>query len=285
MRLFPTVLLASLTSLAACAPTERPARSTEPGSPLIRLWQDGRPAFGVFVPNERVPGERAPDGSRLPPLHTEDGARVLARNPLYDFVFLNLEGGFDSAAVAAVARGLGAPDRAGDKALLVRIPPIARDGAEAARERVRASLAAGADGVVLPHVRGADEARQAIGFFEAAGADVWSPVNPEGKVLAMLMIEDPGALAEVEAIADTPGYSILACGIGSLTRALEGDREAAEAGNQEVLAHARRAGLPDMITADAEDVARRIEEGFLALLMSGPEADEAIRVGRAAAGR
>ena len=91
-------------------------------------------------------------------------------------------------------------------------------------------------------------------------------------------------MAAVEEIADLPGYSVLACGIGSLTRAL-GDREAAEAGNQEVLAHATRVGLPDMITANAGNVARRIAEGFLALLMSGDAADEAIRVGRAAAGR
>ena len=51
----------------------------------------------------------------------------------------------------------------------------------------------------------------------------------------MLMIEDPGALAEAAQIADVPGYSVLACGIGSLSQAL-GDRAAGEAGNQEVLA-------------------------------------------------
>ena len=100
----------------------------------------------------------------------------------------------------------------------------------------------------------------------------------------MLMIEDAGALAEAAGIADVPGYSVLACGIGSLSAAL-GDRAAGEAGNQEVLVQARRAGLPDMITANADDVAQRIEEGFLGLLMNGPEADAHIAVGRAAAGR
>jgi hypothetical protein len=40
-----------------------------------------------------------------------------------------------------------------------------------------------------------------------------------------------------------------------------------------------------MITANAADVGRRIEEGFLGLLMSGPDADAQIEVGRAAAGR
>jgi 2-keto-3-deoxy-L-rhamnonate aldolase RhmA len=101
----------------------------------------------------------------------------------------------------------------------------------------------------------------------------------------MIMVEDPGALARIEEIADTPGYSILACGIGSLTRALDGDRDAAESGNQEVLRHSKRIGVADMITANSENIAQRVEEGFLALLMQGPTADDVIRLGRAAAGR
>jgi 2-keto-3-deoxy-L-rhamnonate aldolase RhmA len=137
----------------------------------------------------------------------------------------------------------------------------------------------------LPHVRSAEEAALAVSFFTDAGANVWSPANPTGTTIAMIMIEDPGALAEARAIADTPGYSVLACGIGSLTGALGGDREAGEAGNQEVLVHTKRVGVPDIITANRDDVARRIDEGFLGLLMRGSEADDAIRLGRAAAGR
>jgi 2-keto-3-deoxy-L-rhamnonate aldolase RhmA len=208
----------------------------------------------------------------------------MAENPLLDYVFLNLEGRYDAGAVSAIAEGLGSPRAVSDKTLLVRIPPISADGADAARERVAEALAAGADGIVLPHVRSPEEARMAVSFFEDIGADVWSPSNPDGTVLAMLMVEDPGALATVAEIADVPGYSVLACGIGSLTQAL-GDREAGERGNMEVLSHAKRVGLPDMITANAGDVARRIDEGFLGLLMNGPEADAHIQVGRAHAGR
>jgi hypothetical protein len=40
-----------------------------------------------------------------------------------------------------------------------------------------------------------------------------------------------------------------------------------------------------MLTADVDDVEQRVREGFLALLMQGDGADEAIRVGRQAAGR
>jgi len=250
--------------------------------PLLSLWQSGIPAFGVFVPNDRP--TRASDGQFQTPVYSAEGGASLAENPLLDYVFLNLEPAWDLDAVSAIRAGLDSAERVSDKALLVRIPPISKDGEQAARERVHAALAAGADGVVMPHVRSEAEARLAVSFFEEVNANVWSPNNPEGTVLAMLMIEDPGALKQVVEIADVPGYSVLACGIGSLSRAL-GDREAGEAGNQDVLAQAKRVGLPDMITANDADVVRRIEEGFLGLLMSGPDADEHIEVGRAAAGR
>ena len=250
--------------------------------PLLSLWQSGIPAFGVFVPNDRP--TRASDGQFQTPVYSVEGGASLAENPLLDYVFLNLEPAWDLDAVSAIRAGLDSAERVSDKALLVRIPPISKDGEQAARERVHAALAAGADGVVMPHVRSEAEARLAVSFFEEVNANVWSPNNPEGTVLAMLMIEDPGALKQVVEIADVPGYSVLACGIGSLSRAL-GDREAGEVGNQDVLAQAKRVGLPDMITANDADVVRRIEEGFLGLLMSGPDADEHIEVGRAAAGR
>lgn len=249
---------------------------------LVDLWSGGTPAFGVFVPSERERGARGPDGERLPPLYTPEGAALLAANELLDYLFLNLEGSYDPEAVAAVAQGLG--DDPNAPALLVRIPPISADGADLARDRAIEALEAGADGIVFPHVRSVDEARQVVEFMDAAGADVWSPANPDGTIIAMVMIEDPGALEQAAAIADVEGYSVLACGIGSLSQAL-GSREAGEAGNQRVLEEAKRVGRPDMITANTADVAQRIDEGFLGLLMAGPEADEAIRMGRAAAGR
>lgn len=252
---------------------------------VLAFWEADQPAFGVYVPDERpLEVRRSPEGRGQPPVYTTEGAAALAANPLYDFLFLNLEGAYDPAAVttlsAAMAEAGGTPP-----ALLVRIPPISADGEEAARGRVAEILAAGADGVVLPHIRNVEEARTAIAFFGESGADVWSPGNPDGNVVAMLMVEDPDAVADAEQIAALGGFSVLACGIGSLTRALDGDREAAEALNLDVLATAREAGFADMITAGTDDVTERVEQGFLALLMSGPEADEAIRIGREAAGR
>ena len=272
--------------LAACSDVPGDTSAVNAGSSarLIQLWSAGTPAFGVFVPNERPRGEVAPDGSRLPPLYTTEGGASLGKNPLLDYLFLNLEGNYDTDAVAAIAEGIGQSDKAEGPSLLVRIPPIERDGAQAARARVIESLQLGADGIVIPHVRSAEEARLAVSFFTDAGVSVWSPDNPDGEKLAMIMIEDAGALAAAAEIADTPGYSVLACGIGSLSRDL-GSREAGEAGTQEVLQQSARVGLPNMITANAQDVEQRLEEGFLGLLMSGPSADEAIRIGRLAVGR
>ena len=277
---------AVLCMIAACSDVSDDTNAVNAGSStrLIQLWSAGTPAFGVFVPNERPRGEVAPDGSRLPPLYTTEGGASLGKNPLLDYLFLNLEGNYDTEAVAAIAEGIGQSDKAEGPSLLVRIPPIERDGAEAARARVIESLQLGADGIVIPHVRSAEEARLAVSFFTDAGVSVWSPDNPDGEKLAMIMIEDAGALAAAAEIADTPGYSVLACGIGSLSRDL-GSREAGESGTQEVLQQSARVGLPNMITANAQDVEQRLAEGFLGLLMSGPSADEAIRIGRLAVGR
>lgn len=250
---------------------------------VLDVWNAGKPAFGVFVPNENPQrferGQPPPKG-----IYTKEGGAKLAANSLLDFVFLNLEGSYDLEAVKSIAAGL----RSGSgtrKTLLVRIPTIERDGVELTRSRVKEVLAAGADGVTLPHIRSVDEARTALGFFAEAKANVWTPRNPSGTTIAMLMVEDPGAVAVAGQIADLPGVSVLACGIGSLTQALGGDRAAGEAGTQKVLAETRRVKLPNMITASPEDVQQRVKEGFLGLLGQGAPAEAMIAAGRQAAGR
>lgn len=263
------------------------------GNAVIELWSQGKVAFGIFVPNEgpsapsgppgTPPG--APRGPMSKPVYTKEGGERLATNPLYDFVFLNLEGSYDAGAIRSIAEGLRSPKAVNQKSLIVRIPAIGKDGADAARARVKEAFDAGADGVTIPHVENVAQASQAIGLFKDAGANVWSPANPNGAKLAMLMIEDAGALREAQAFADVPGYSILACGIGSLTQALGGDRAAAEAGTQQILAQTKRAKLVNMLTMTTQDVEQRVREGFLGLIAQGQNADEAIKLGRVAAGR
>ncbi len=263
--------------------------SVQQQNTIIDLWSDGVATFGVFVPDERPRdqggrGQRS-GNQRQPPLYTVEGGKRLAENPLYDFVFLNLEGGYDAGSVEAIAEGLASQSAVSRKALLVRIPPIERDGQRVTQLRVREVLEKGADGVVFPHIHSPEEARMAVEFMTEAGSDLWSASNLSGDKIAMIMIEDPDSLARIEETANVPGIGILACGIGSLTGSLGGDREAAEAGNQKVLAEAKRIGAVDMITANSNDVRGRVEEGFLALLMRGAGADEAIKIGRVEAGR
>jgi 2-keto-3-deoxy-L-rhamnonate aldolase RhmA len=235
------------------------------GSTAIELWNRGSVAFGIFVP-------------------TDAAARTAAfASPLYDFLFLNQEPRYDAASIKTAVQRLRAASAGRRKTLIVRIPPLERDGADATRARITEAFALGADGVTMPHVRNVDEARQLLSFFRETGLSFWSSSNPRGDKLAMLMIEDPGALSQAADIADLKGYSILACGIGSLRQALGGDRAAAEAGNQTILAETRRAKLVNMHTTTPEDVEERVRQGYLALIATGPEADEAIRKGRIAA--
>ncbi|MFN2329013.1 MAG: host specificity protein [Chromatocurvus sp.] len=278
-QLFLAVLVCtvfSFTFYARSADTDAPAPIRDRG--LIELWAAGQPAFGQYV--TQMQGGA---GSQEPPRYTVQTGRDLAANPLLDFAFLSLEQHYNADSARNVATGLGSGGEDAAMPLLVRIPPISVDGVDAARARVQEVLALGADGVVIPHVLSAEEARIAISLFE--GVEVWSPDNPDGDVIAMLIVEDPDVFAELEEIASLPGYSALVCGIGSLTAALNGDREAADAIALEVLAVSQRAGLVDLMTVDTESVARRVEQGFLALLAYGPDSDEAIRAGRAAAGR
>ena len=255
-------------------------------NPLVTLWSEGKPAFGVFVPSENQNTVTRAEAARERPraVYTREGGQKLAANPLYDFVFLNLEGQYDAAAIKAIADGLRST-RGPRKALIVRIPTIEAEGAAAAKARVKEAFSLGADGVTIPHVRSVDEAKLAIGFFQEAKVNVWSPSNPKGDKIAMLMLEDPNAVAQAAAIADLEGYSVLACGIGSLARALGNDGAGAEAGTQKVLAETKRVKLPNMLTATEANVEARVKEGFLGILAIGDRADEAIKRGLAVAGR
>ncbi|MEE4278341.1 MAG: c-type cytochrome [Halieaceae bacterium] len=246
------------------------------GQGLLELWSEGKPALGYYLRPDSDGGDD-PDAH---PVYSVQTGRELAENPLPDFAFLSLEHHYDAEAARNVLEGLRSGASNSDLSLLVRIPPISEDGEDAARERVREALELGANGVVIPHVLSLDEAQAAVSFFD--GFDVWSPKNPTGSVVAMLIVEDPEVFDDLQAIADLPGYSSLVCGIGSLTAALDGDREAAEAINLQVLATAQAAGLPNMTTVNEASIEQRIEQGFLGLLAYGATANDTLLIGRRA---
>src|SRR5687768_6393278 len=88
-------------------------RSTKHENAVLDLWAAGTPAFGVFVPNENPPargqGRGEPGAPQPKPVYSKEGGERLAANPLYDFVFLNLEGAYDATAIKAIAEGLRSP--------------------------------------------------------------------------------------------------------------------------------------------------------------------------------
>jgi 4-hydroxy-2-oxoheptanedioate aldolase len=96
-------------------------------------------------------------------------------------------------------------------------------------------------------------------------ADVW-PLNPEGDLLAMPMIESVEGLKNLDAIAATPGVGALFLGQGSdLSRSL-GVRAGApevEAAFQQVLKACKAHKIGCAISATTPDaVAKRVKEGW-----------------------
>ena len=84
---WPVVVLAMMFGGAQMALAQQKHQNV-----VIDLWALGKPAFGVYAPNEQ-PGPRGQRGQPpQPAVYTRGGGEKLAMNPLYDFVFLNLEG-------------------------------------------------------------------------------------------------------------------------------------------------------------------------------------------------
>ncbi len=321
VRILSIAILALIIAVALAAPGVQAQKKHQ--NAIIDIWTQGKPVFGVYVPsvgqplwNEPAPPPRgggargqqpgpppAPGarGARPDPFYTRDIGEAMAKDPLIDFAFMNLEGLYDASGAKAVLDGLRS-NSAHRVSLLVRIPSIQDAGPDVTRVRVKQLFDLGVDGVVHPENRGLDDAKLVVSFHQEAKADVWSPMNPNGEKIAMIMLEDPAAVLQAKEVADMKNFSILACGIGSLGGSFRAGgivnaltawglldpakgNELNQIGTARLLAEAKRAGMPDMLTANSGDVERRVREGFLALLMSGPGSTEAIKLGRAAAGR
>src|SRR5262247_4151025 len=114
-------------------------------------------------------------------------------------------------------------------------------------------------------------------------ADLW-PLNPEGDLLAIIMIESVEGLQNLDRIASTPGVGALFVGAANdLTRSM-GVRPGApevEAGLQKVLNACKANKIGCAITANtANDVVKRVREGWNIIRSTVP----AITEGRALLG-
>ena len=96
-------------------------------------------------------------------------------------------------------------------------------------------------------------------------ADLW-PLNPDGDLLATMMIESVEGLANVDRIAATPGVGSLFLGAGNdLAHALgvPANHPDVEAARQKILGACKAHKIACNITAnDADDIVRRVSEGW-----------------------
>ncbi len=100
--------------------------------------------------------------------------------------------------------------------------------------------------------------------------------------MSILLIENRIGVANAREIVGTPGVGVVFPGPGDLRRAYESDMDAVEKAIQKVLAACKEHDVPCGITADAEDIALRLEQGFRVFIVRQPEV---LSIGRAASGR
>lgn len=271
-RLTRGTALVVLTALAACGPADAPeaegdapvaATDGTSANRIAALLASDRPVFGVFSGD-----------------HTPEQGAAMAGNRDTDFVFYSLESGpFDVDALRAYIQAMDSAAAARGvepRPVVLRIPPI--DDAEESRERIRRGLEAGVDGIVVPHVARAD---QAEALMDAMGPGVW-PGDPSGGQVTILLVEDREGIDNVDDIADTPGISVVIPGPGDLRRAYDGDMDAVEDAIQTTLTACNEAGVACGITAGADDIGQRLDQGFRMIIVYD---EAALAEGRRHAGR
>jgi 4-hydroxy-2-oxoheptanedioate aldolase len=231
-----------------------------------------------------------------------ENARTLARAPI-DYVYVDMEhtpldiaglhmfniGMIDRA--AAAKKGSVAPN----VALFARFPPEADEGAWV----VKQALDIGLHGVIFNGVDTREQALAAVKsmrypqlkgskYFEPAGirgsapglatwiwglsaeeyerhADVW-PLNPEGDLLAIAMIESVEGVKNLDAILSTPGIGAVFIGNANDLRHSMGVPPTApevETARQTILAGCKRHNVACGITvANGMEMVKRLDEGW-----------------------
>jgi len=218
---------------------------TDPVNRVIEKLQLGLPAIGTFT--------RAPSSD-------------------LDFAVIDEQyGEFDIEGVNAAVQGMKVDNGTPMVAPIVRIPLAARDAPQAVVEQL---LAAGVYGLMFPDVETKSQAEAAVGAMASAQDDLW-PLAPGGKLIAMIQIESPLGIENLDAILEVAGIGVLFLGPTDMATAIgaEGpDAPQVEVLVQQVLevclAQDIACGYP-IVAASPEDAKRqtaeRLEQGFKVL--------------------
>ena len=204
---------------------------------------------------------------------------------------------------------------------LVRIPP---NGNEKNQWLAKQALDLGAYGIVWPHISTAEQACNAVAacryprlktakVSEPAGirgdaplaaarywglaqqeyyrkADVW-PLNPQGEILVVLMIEDTQGIANLrDILKNVPGIGLILIGEGDLSQELGFPRQyehpsVVEAMRQ-IVATCKECGVPvGHPHVDGNNVERILKEGYRFLMAAPTRSYAALEKCRQLAGR
>ena len=273
----------------------------------IELLANGQAAFGVLSAD-----------------YSLDNARTLARSNL-DFIIIDMEPfPFDVERLHLFLLGMTNKRLIQEKGnLQMNVTPFVRvpaTGGEEVQVRRQTSqvLNAGVFGVMYPSISTREEAENAVRAmrfpqaygvpafeFEPAGlrglradaswfwgvrdymqrADVW-PHDPQGELLAIIQIETPEGVANIEEIVSVPGVGVIFIEPSDLTTSMGfPPGSEIEAAIQSVLSACLAQGVPCAITTGSGSVERRLSEGFRFVTVGSSGVADVLQRGRAAAGR
>lgn len=193
-------------------------------------------------------------------------ATEILGNSGFDFIVVDQEHApFDRVTTDLVLRAARAAGIAG----VVRVPTLTSDA-------IQASLDCGAVGIIAPHVASVADAPALVAACRHGGSKMWDLVDAaDAAVATIAMIEDPPALAEIDAILAVEGLDAVFIGRGDLTVALSAPtRDALEVRDavDAILRAAKKAGKPVCVMTDnGEESAGFAERGASAFILSSDQ--------------
>jgi 4-hydroxy-2-oxoheptanedioate aldolase len=248
----------------------------------IETLEGGHPVFGLATGNFSL-----------------TNAQALATSQL-DFIIIDMEHSpFDVETLRAFLLGMVDVGRAVEKgSTQMDVTPIVRipmNGREQLQFLVKQALDVGAYGVMFPFVNTREEALNAVAsmrYPQPRGdaqpdprgmrgsspgnarwiwgvrdynerADVW-PLDPQGELLAVIQIETPEGVDNIEEIASVPGVGAIFIGPSdlSLNYGVPGNHPDMVAAIQRVLEACQANDLPCGLTTGAGSVESRLAQGF-----------------------
>ncbi len=313
----PGLVIAAVTAAAAAMgalalPSAVEAQQDVRMNRTIETLEAGHPVFGLFTANLSLQNARALAGSQL------------------DFLFIDMEHSpFDMEKLQTFLLGMQDVRRVAQQGHpQMQVTPLVRlpmNGREPMQWAIKQVLDMGAFGVVIPFVDTAEEALavvQAVRYPQARGseiaephgwrgsspgiaswlwgvpdyrdrADTW-PLNPRGDLLAVLQIETPKGVENIEEIVAVPGVGAIFIGPSDLAQqyGLPGNHPEVVAAIDRVLAACLAHDVPCGLTTSAGNVEARLAQGFRFVTVGywgdagiGGGTSEALGIARRASGR